>query len=98
MNILLIVIFFLIISHILYAKKNPKKTYILLVFIILVTIPLLYAIYLSETRSYYYRKPNKCFINENLNKLGRSRCFFNSDCRGRRTCSSLGYCKGESGC
>ena len=36
-------------------------------------------------------------INEKLNAEGPNRCKYNSECDGRRTCSSYGWCTGNSG-
>ena len=40
---------------------------------------------------------NLLHINEKLNAEGPNRCRYNSECDGRRTCSSAGWCQGSSG-
>ena len=39
-----------------------------------------------------------CGLNEANNKIGENRCLIDSDCNGKRTCSSTGWCQGQSGC
>ena len=45
------------------------------------------------------KKVNKaCGHNEAANDLGENRCDEDRDCNGFRTCSTSGWCQGESGC
>merc|ERR1712216_28603 len=41
---------------------------------------------------------NSCAIDESLSRYGANKCKENSDCSGRRTCSSSGWCQGRSEC
>ena len=43
------------------------------------------------------RDPHPHYVNEALNRLGRSRCTSNSECDGFRTCSYAGWCQGQAG-
>ena len=42
--------------------------------------------------------PDHCNYNEALNVNGPNRCLYNNECAGERTCSSVGWCQGVSGC
>jgi len=39
---------------------------------------------------------NNCNLDESLNERGSNQCWYDYECSGYRTCSSSGWCQGES--
>lgn len=101
MNILIIFLVFFIILHTLKAFNVIDSKFILLFIFAVIGFLLSVNLFLRFYPSYIPKDRNfskLCFIDEKKNKLGPSKCFFNSDCRGQRYCSSSGNCLGKSGC
>lgn len=101
MNILIIVLILMIVLHTLKAFDVISNQQILLYLLSFLAFILLYTLFIRFFPSYIpknKRFSDLCYIDEKKNKLGPSKCFFSSDCRGKRYCSSEGKCIGESGC
>lgn len=101
MNILIYFIIIFIILNILRIKQLitlPEKYMILLsLFCLILIITLftrLYPDYIYKNK----RFTDQCFIDEEKNRLGPSKCYFDADCKGERRCSSQGKCIGKSMC
>ena len=97
MNILVpsIILFFTL--YILIFNKKISYSTMRIIILIIISLSLIYTIIsrFKPDKTNYFRK---CFINEKKNKLGPGKCFFDSDCRGARFCSSEGKCVGNSKC
>lgn len=97
MNILApTILIFAFLYGLVFSKRisNTTLKILLLLFIcIALSFELLKRIKPNTTNFY-----NKCFINENKNKLGPGNCYYDADCKGDRTCSHQGKCFGKSNC
>lgn len=101
MNILIVFLIIFTILNILKAYNVIDSKFILLFVFLITGLSLIISLFLRFYPSYIPKNKNfskLCFVNEKKNKLGPSKCFFNSDCKGNRYCSSRGECTGDSGC
>ena len=90
MNILIIFLIIFTILHILKAYNVIDSKFILLFVFLITGLSLIISLFLRFYPSYIPKNKNfskLCFVNEKKNKLGPSKCFFNSDCKGNRYCS-----------
>lgn len=97
MNILGIsILVFLSIYLLVFNKRITYTTLrIILLFFICISLAISLLVRFKPNKSIFYEK---CFIDENKNRLGPGKCYFDSDCRGNRKCSNKGNCVGKSNC